>query len=79
MMTDEEIGILIENLKPDLTKAIRGMMNGELVHIFDFGKSRNTRESITLFMCREAPAAVLEKTCDGLKKWNEIALRITRQ
>jgi hypothetical protein len=79
MMSDEQMDALIDGMRPDLKKAIRSIINGNLADWFPFGEGAVSGETIVLFLAREAPAAVLESTLKGLATFNEIAIRMSQE
>jgi len=71
MISDEQLADLVDKVKPDLVIALRAIMSGELVHIFDFADGKNSqgiRSKVVLFMAEEISAAILEGTARGLQE-----------
>lgn len=79
MMSDEQIDLVIAAAVPELKVALRGVLKGETVHIFNLADGRNLSTGIetkvVCFVATEAPAAVLEATARGLDKASEISVR----
>jgi len=79
MMNDAQIDALIERVKPDLKIAIKDLLSGKAVHIFNFAEGTNSstgvRSKIVIFLAQEAPAAVLEGTVNGLDEAGNLLMK----
>jgi hypothetical protein len=76
MMTDEQIDSLIDRLKPDLRQAIRDMLNGAPIHMFNIdGLFGGKRVPYTVFITNHYAGAVLEWTAKGLAESNARLVR----
>lgn len=75
-MTDTQLDTLIDCMKPDIKIALKAILNGESVHIFDFAQGTNTetgmKTKIQLFMANELAGAILEGTTQGIDKMAKI-------
>jgi hypothetical protein len=82
-MTDAQIDALIEKVKPEIRVAIRAVMEGQAVHIFDLLDGTNSSSGIktkfVMFIAHEAPAAILEATVRGFEECGQIYQRLIKQ
>lgn len=75
MMNDQQIEAFIERIKPDLKVAMKSLLSGKTVHMFDFAEGTNSagvRQKVVLFLANEPTAAILEGTVKGLDEAGRI-------
>jgi hypothetical protein len=69
-MTDEELDLLIERVKPDIRESLKASLAGNACHTFTVMEGTNSqtgvRSSFVLFVVHEYTAMVLEAVVQGL-------------